>query len=158
MRSPSAKASGWRSSSTTTTSSPIPRATRRSPSSSTTSPPACQWSSPAERARRCGSAAGARAREIVDRYRDLGTLETRLARVEATLVDAADNPLLGTPPTRGELRVLELLDGPRTLAEIADELYVSQHTVRSHAQRLYRRLGASTREAAVAAARERGLL
>jgi LuxR family transcriptional regulator, maltose regulon positive regulatory protein len=103
-------------------------------------------------------ASAARAREIVDRYRDLGTLETRLARVEAALEDATDNPLLGTQPTRAELRVLELLDSERTLAEIAAELYVSQHTVKSHAQRLYRRLGASTREAAVAAARERGLL
>jgi LuxR family maltose regulon positive regulatory protein len=100
----------------------------------------------------------ARAREIVDRYRDLGTLEARLARVEAALENAADNPLLGTQPTPAELRVLELLESERTLAEIAAEPYVSQHTVKSHAQRLYRRLGASTREAAVAAARERGLL
>jgi LuxR family transcriptional regulator, maltose regulon positive regulatory protein len=109
-----------------------------------------------DRARARDSAA--RAREIVDRYRDLGTLEARLARVEAALEDAADNPLLGTQPTPAELRVLELLESERTLAEIAAELYVSQHTVKSHAQRLYRRLGASTREAAVAAARERGLL
>jgi ATP/maltotriose-dependent transcriptional regulator MalT len=44
------------------------------------------------------------------------------------------------------------------LSEIAEELYVSLYTVISHAGRLYRRLGESTREGAVAAARERGLL
>jgi ATP/maltotriose-dependent transcriptional regulator MalT len=35
---------------------------------------------------------------------------------------------------------------------------VTVHTVKGHAQRLYRRLGVSTREAAVVAARESGLL
>jgi LuxR family maltose regulon positive regulatory protein len=100
----------------------------------------------------------ARAREIADSYPDLGTLETRLARVEAELDDTGDNRLLGTAPTPAELRVLGLLDSDRSLSEIAAELYVSVHTVRSHARRLYRRLGASTREAAVLAAREQGLL
>jgi LuxR family transcriptional regulator, maltose regulon positive regulatory protein len=46
----------------------------------------------------------------------------------------------------------------RTLTEIAAELYVAVHTVNGHAQRAYRRLGVGTREAAVMAARERGLL
>jgi ATP/maltotriose-dependent transcriptional regulator MalT len=46
-----------------------------------------------------------------------------------------------------------------TLREIAsNHLYVSIHTVTSHARRLYRRLGERTRGGAVAAARERGLL
>jgi LuxR family maltose regulon positive regulatory protein len=103
-------------------------------------------------------ASAARARDIVDRYPDLGRLETRLSGVEAALARSAGNPMLGTRPTTAELRVLELLDSERTLREIAAELYVTVHTVKSHSQRLYRRLGVSTREAAVAAARERGLL
>jgi ATP/maltotriose-dependent transcriptional regulator MalT len=95
-----------------------------------------------------------RARAIVDRYRDLGTLGPRLAGVEAAL----DGSLLGSEPTGAELRVLRLLDSQRTLAEIASELYVTRDTVKSHVRRLYRRLGESTRAGAIATARERGLL
>lgn len=112
----------------------------------------------AEGDRRRARRSARRAREIVGTYRDLGTLETRLSRVEAALDGSADNALLGSHPTGAELRVLKLLESDRTLAEIAAELYVSRDTVKSHARRLYRRLGASTREGAVAAARERGLL
>jgi LuxR family maltose regulon positive regulatory protein len=104
------------------------------------------------RARARRSARSARA--IVDRYRDLGTVEARVAAVEAAL----DGSVVGTRPTRAELRVLRLLDSERTLAEIAAELYVTRDTVKSHVRRLYRRLGEGTRDAAVAAARERGLL
>jgi ATP/maltotriose-dependent transcriptional regulator MalT len=111
--------------------------------------------------RRAGASAS-RAREGVDHYPDLGALETRLAGIEAALsgelAAPADNPLLGTAPTPSELRILPLLDSELTLGEIAAELYVSLHTVKSHVRRLYRRLGAGTREAAVSAARERGLL
>jgi DNA-binding CsgD family transcriptional regulator len=99
-----------------------------------------------------------RAREIIDSYPDLGTLDTRLARIEVELGEASDTALLGTEPTPSEIRVLELLATNKTLAEIAAELYLSRHTVRSHQRRLYRRLGEATREAAVAAALERGLL
>jgi LuxR family transcriptional regulator, maltose regulon positive regulatory protein len=110
-----------------------------------------------DRARARSSAS--HAREIIDRYPDVGTFEARLARIEDALGEShVANPLLGTEPTRSELRILQLLDSELTLAEIARELYVSQHTVKSHVRRLYRRLGAGTREAAVAVARERELL
>jgi LuxR family transcriptional regulator, maltose regulon positive regulatory protein len=98
------------------------------------------------------------AREIIDRYSDVGTLGPRLTRIEADLEDASDIALLGTEPTPSEMRVLELLATNMTLAEIAAELYLSRHTVRSHQRRLYRRLGEGTREGALTAARERGLL
>ncbi len=98
-----------------------------------------------------------RAREIVDRYPDLGAVPRRLAEVEAAL-DASENALLGTLPTPAELRVLALLDSDRSLAQIGSELYLSRDTVKSHARRLYRRLGASSRQDAVGAARKRGLL
>jgi LuxR family maltose regulon positive regulatory protein len=99
-----------------------------------------------------------RAREIIDRYRDLGTFASRVARIEAALDGGGGNALLGTDPTPAELRVLELLDSELTLAGIAAELYVSRETVKSHVRRLYRRLGERTRAGAVAAARARGLL
>jgi LuxR family maltose regulon positive regulatory protein len=100
----------------------------------------------------------ARARAIVDRYPDMGTLEQRLARIEDEVAGATGDPLLGTPPTPAELRVLALLDSDRTWAEIAAELYLSPNTVKSHGRRLYRRFGQSSRSGVVAVARARGLL
>jgi ATP/maltotriose-dependent transcriptional regulator MalT len=111
-----------------------------------------------ERDRHRARTSASLAREIIDRYPDVGTLAPRLTRIEAALEEVSDTTLLGTEPTPSEMRVLELLATNKTLAEIAAELYVSRHTVRSHQRRLYRRLGEATREAAVAAARERGLL
>jgi LuxR family maltose regulon positive regulatory protein len=112
----------------------------------------------AEGNRRRARRSARRASAMVDRYRDLGTIHDRVASVEAALEAPADNPLLGSRPTPAELRVLRMLDSDRTFAEIASELYVSRDTVKSHARRLYRRLGETTRKDAVAAARERGLL
>jgi len=46
------------------------------------------------------------------------------------------------------------LSGP----EIAAELFLSPHTIKSHQLSLYRKLGTSSRSQAVARARELGLL
>ncbi|MCH5641768.1 LuxR C-terminal-related transcriptional regulator [Gordonia sp. ABSL49_1] len=43
-------------------------------------------------------------------------------------------------------------------AEIAADLFVSVNTVKTHQQSIYRKLGVSTRRAAVERARERNLL
>jgi LuxR family maltose regulon positive regulatory protein len=66
-------------------------------------------------------------------------------------------------PARGELspaeqRVLRLLTTKLTQREIADELYVSLNTVKTHARLIYRKLGVGSRSAAVAAARELNLV
>ena len=103
-------------------------------------------------------ASARRARDIASRYDDLGTTMAKLDRIDAALASPSANPLLGSKPTPAELQVLRLLDSDRTFAAIADELYLSRDTVKSHARRLYRRLGERTRAGAVAAARERGLL
>jgi LuxR family transcriptional regulator, maltose regulon positive regulatory protein len=57
-----------------------------------------------------------------------------------------------------ERAVLRLLPTQLTFAEIGAELYVSKNTVRTHAQSIYRKLGAESRGEAVAAARSHGLL
>jgi ATP/maltotriose-dependent transcriptional regulator MalT len=57
-----------------------------------------------------------------------------------------------------ELDVLRLLRGSLSKREIADELFVSYETIHSHTRSIYRKLGVSSRAAAVAAARSRGLL
>jgi DNA-binding NarL/FixJ family response regulator len=57
-------------------------------------------------------------------------------------IGGADAPDVLTPR---EAEVLELLQTGRSNAEIAQALHVSIETVRSHARRIYRKLGVSTR-------------
>jgi LuxR family transcriptional regulator, maltose regulon positive regulatory protein len=51
-----------------------------------------------------------------------------------------------------------MLRGPMSIAEIAQELELSPNTIKTHTQAIYRKLGVSARPAAVARARELGLL
>jgi LuxR family transcriptional regulator, maltose regulon positive regulatory protein len=60
--------------------------------------------------------------------------------------------------TERELAVLRLLPGTLSLREIAEELYVSLNTVKTHVQALYRKLGVSTRDEAVSRGRDIGIL
>jgi LuxR family transcriptional regulator, maltose regulon positive regulatory protein len=60
--------------------------------------------------------------------------------------------------TARELEVLRQLQGPMTLAEIASELYLSRNTVKTHAQAVYRKLGASSRSDAVRIGRRRSFI
>jgi ATP/maltotriose-dependent transcriptional regulator MalT len=57
-----------------------------------------------------------------------------------------------------ELEVLRLLPSELSFREIGSALYVSHNTVKTHVQRIYRKLGADTRAEAVARARELRLL
>ena len=89
----------------------------------------------------------------------------------ADLVAAAERKLSMRQPGQGtgstayleplserELDVLRLLRSELTLREIASELFVSYHTVKGHTKAIYRKLGVSSREAAIETARERDLL
>jgi LuxR family maltose regulon positive regulatory protein len=60
--------------------------------------------------------------------------------------------------TERELEVLALLARRFSNQEIGQALFISPLTVRTHASNLYQKLGANTRKAAVARARELGLL
>ena len=57
-----------------------------------------------------------------------------------------------------EFRVLRYLPTNLTAPEIAGELYVSRHTVKTHMRNLYAKLGTHRRAEAVARARDLGLL
>jgi LuxR family maltose regulon positive regulatory protein len=57
-----------------------------------------------------------------------------------------------------ELRVLQYLPTHLTLAEIADKLFLSRHTVKSHVVAVYRKLDAANRNEAVQTARRSGML
>ena len=64
----------------------------------------------------------------------------------------------GTTLTSREAAVLRLLPSQLSLREIADELYVSHNTVKTHSRTLYHKLSVTTRGQAVQVARSRGLL
>jgi LuxR family maltose regulon positive regulatory protein len=57
-----------------------------------------------------------------------------------------------------ELEVLQLLAAGKANREIADELYVTVHTVKKHITHILGKLGAANRTEAAARARELGLL
>jgi DNA-binding CsgD family transcriptional regulator len=65
---------------------------------------------------------------------------------------------LFAPLTAGETRVLRYLPSHLSAPEIADELYLSSNTVRTHLRHLYRKLDVHTRSQAIARARALGLL
>jgi LuxR family maltose regulon positive regulatory protein len=60
--------------------------------------------------------------------------------------------------TAAELRLLPLLFTHLSVPEIAAELFLSPHTIKSQMKSIYRKLDATTRNQAVTRARERGLL
>jgi LuxR family maltose regulon positive regulatory protein len=62
------------------------------------------------------------------------------------------------PLTDREITVLQLLPTMLSNAEIADELFVSVNTVKAHLKGLYRKLGVTSRRAAVERGRGLGLL
>jgi LuxR family maltose regulon positive regulatory protein len=66
--------------------------------------------------------------------------------------------LQGETLSERELEVLRLLPSRLSTPEIARELYVSVHTVRSHVKSIYAKLGVHRRADAVQRARELGLL
>jgi LuxR family maltose regulon positive regulatory protein len=57
-----------------------------------------------------------------------------------------------------EVEVLRAIAGPGSLREVADALYISRNTIKTHTRALYAKLGVGTREEAVGRAREIGLL
>jgi LuxR family transcriptional regulator, maltose regulon positive regulatory protein len=90
-----------------------------------------------------------------------GRLRALADEVEGEIVEAVTRARSGellTPPSTAELTVLRLLATDLTAREIADQLYLSANTVRSHTRALYRKLGVSTRADAVARAVTLGLL
>ena len=97
--------------------------------------------------------------ELLQRRPGLGTLvgEAKALRAQLSRQRGAGSPG-ASALTAAELRVLPLLASHLTAAEIAAELSVSVHTVKSQQSSLYRKLGTSSRSQAVAQARQLGLL
>ena len=114
---------------------------------------------------------------LLDRHRRLGTAHasviSEILNVLAGRKPAAlSGPVAGTqrdgesggerglrePLSQGEMRVLRYLPTQLSAPEIADQLYLSVNTVKTHMRHVYDKLGAHRRHEAVERARALGLL
>jgi LuxR family maltose regulon positive regulatory protein len=97
------------------------------------------------------------AREILRRRPDLGILPAQVNELRSKL-DLGRGGTVGVSSlTTAELRLLPLLPTHLTFREIGQRLYVSQHTVKTQAMSIYRKLGASSRSQAVQRLQQLGL-
>jgi LuxR family maltose regulon positive regulatory protein len=97
--------------------------------------------------------------ELLNRRPGLGTLasEAEVLRLQLARQRGTASPG-ASALTAAELRMLPLLATHLSYPEIAAELFVSRHTIKSQAYSLFRKLGVSSRNQAVSRARELGLL
>ena len=96
---------------------------------------------------------------MLRKYPDAGIFPELLEREERRL--RARKPRQGQLDgelTERELAVLRQLVGELSTSQIAQNLYVSPSTVRTHVKSIYRKLGVSSRKDAVLEARVKRLL
>lgn len=84
----------------------------------------------------------------------------RYAAMERLLEQRTNVPngTFDTELTEREEEVLRLLDSELTRREIGEHLYLAHNTIKTYVQRVYQKLGVSSRPAAIAVARKRGWL
>jgi LuxR family maltose regulon positive regulatory protein len=97
------------------------------------------------------------ARDVLRRRPDLGILPGQVDELRSKLDSNRGGAVGVSSLTAAELRLLPLLPTRLTFAEIGERLYVSQHTVKTHASSVYRKLGVSSRSQAVQRLQEFGL-
>jgi LuxR family maltose regulon positive regulatory protein len=101
------------------------------------------------------------AREALGELADSGAVAALAQEVQRELDTAqarASSGELLEQPSAAELGVLRLLASDLSTREIAERLFLSPHTIRSHRRTLYHKLGVHTRTEAVARATALGLL
>jgi LuxR family maltose regulon positive regulatory protein len=89
---------------------------------------------------------------------DLGTLPEQASQLRSQVDQVRGQVIATAPLTTAELRLLPLLATHLTFREIGEQLYLSQHTVKTQALSIYRKLGASSRGQAVQRVQAIGLL
>jgi LuxR family transcriptional regulator, maltose regulon positive regulatory protein len=95
---------------------------------------------------------------MLRRFPDLGALGEDAAELRSRLASPGHGVRGASALTAAELRVVPLLTTHLSYREIGDRLYLSKHTVKSHAMSIYSKLGVSSRSEGVERAREVGLL
>jgi LuxR family maltose regulon positive regulatory protein len=97
--------------------------------------------------------------DAADRDETVGDWARRLLeRVQPSSEGRPAQPAMADPLSQREIQVLRLLDSELTGPQIADELYVSLNTLRTHTKRIFTKLDVKTRAAAVRSAHEHGLI
>jgi len=102
-----------------------------------------------------------RAQRAIAEFPDPGRLPAIAATVEHDLTTAranTGNHRIVEAPSPAELAVLRCLATGLSRREIGAKLYISLNTVKTHTRELYRKLGATSREDAIARAEALGLL
>jgi LuxR family transcriptional regulator, maltose regulon positive regulatory protein len=97
--------------------------------------------------------------DLLKRRPGLGTLvgEARVLRAQLSRERGSSVPG-ASALTAAELRLLPLLSTHLSFPQIAEEMFLSRCTIKSQAMSIYHKLGASSRNQAVARSRELGLL
>ena len=96
--------------------------------------------------------------QILRRQPDLGALPAQVDELRASLATMRTHAPGASTLTEAELRVLPYVATHLSFREVGERLYLSRHTVKSHALAIYRKLNVSSRTEAVERARELGLL
>ncbi len=98
-------------------------------------------------------------RGILQQRPDVGSLVGTVHRLDERVGQiTAARPLGASSLTAAELRLVPLLSTHLTYPEIGERLFISRHTVKTHAGSVYRKLGASSRKEAVERIVELGLI
>jgi LuxR family transcriptional regulator, maltose regulon positive regulatory protein len=96
--------------------------------------------------------------DLLKRRPGLGALAAEAGALRDQLSRERGSSVPGAPAlTAAELRLLPLLSTHLSFPQIAEEMFLSRHTVKSEAMSIYRKLGACSRSQAVARAYELGL-
>ena len=97
--------------------------------------------------------------ELLRRRPGLGTLAGQAQALRGRLASERGSSTPGASALTGaELRLLPLLCTHLSFPEIAAQMFLSRNTIKSQANSIYRKLGASTRSQAVTRSRDLGLL
>jgi len=101
------------------------------------------------------------AREAIRELADGGRIPSLAEDVRREVAQARRRATAGEllePPSKAEMAVLRLLDSELSVRQIAQELFLSANTVRTHTRSIYRKLSVSSRADAVARADALGLV
>jgi LuxR family maltose regulon positive regulatory protein len=95
------------------------------------------------------------ARADLEMLPDPGMLNTLAETVEDELsAPPRHEGFYGEPLSEAELRVLSLFAAGRSVSEVAHELYLAPTTIKTHRRTIYRKLGVTNRQQAIARAAE----